>query len=238
MRQRRAQAFRPGTNANHRTQAASYITFCIKYGLRDVNPTPRTICWYLEYMTSSVSSPRTLRNYLSGIKFWHRRIAGEPTALDAPEVRHMLRALDITLRHTPAPKHPITQDILQELVHVSPDLNALGPAFKVAILFGYYGFLRQSNLAPRTPATFNPQRDICRGDVLENAPGLIVILRWSKTLQRGEKAHLVPLPHRPGHPLCPTQAYQDLLRITPTESPNHPILQVQAPTGAPLKTES
>ena len=234
MRQRRRHAFRPGTTSNHRTQAAAFIAFCTRHGLRDIHPTPQTVCWYLEHLTATIRSPRTIRNYVSGLRTWHRRVAGDPHALDSTEVKQMLRALDMTLVHTPSPKLPITQDMLPSLLQACNSLGAVGPAVKVALLLGYYGFLRQSNLAPRTPASFDPKRDTCRGDVLFQPPGLIVILKWSKTLQRGEKAHLVPLPARPNHPLCPLAAYQALLHHTPTLSPNHPLLQVPAPPGAPL----
>ena len=67
------------------------------------------------------------------------------------------------------------------------------------------------------------------------APRIIIILRWSKTRQRGDSAHLVPLPARPGHPLCPLAARQDILRHSPTVSPNDTLLQVPAPPHAPTR---
>ena len=192
------------------------------------------LCCYIEYLTSFLSSPQTIRNYVSGVRTWHLRIAGHSAALDSPQVKDMFRAIDRTLRHVPDRKLPITQDILATLVHSTPVLGTLAPAMKVALLFGYYGFLRQSNIAPRAPHLFSPRQDTCRGDVLFAPPGLVLVLRWTKTLQRGDRAHMVPLPARPGHPLCPRAAYQQLLQHTPTISPNHPLLQVPAAASAPL----
>jgi hypothetical protein len=57
-------------------------------------------------------------------------------------------------------------------------------------------------------------------------PGLVILIKWSKTLQRGEDAHLLPLPKIPGSPLCPYQAYIDMLSVCPTQSPNDPLLRI------------
>ena len=234
MRRRRRQAFRPGTTSNHRRQAAAWITFCFTHGLNDIDPSPDCVCWFIEHLTSTLASPRAIRNYISGLRTWHTRIAGPPASLDSAHVRDMLRALDRTLTHVPRPKLPLTQDLLLPLFNACPSLGPLAPAMRVALLFGYYGFLRQSNLAPRSPHAFTPRRDTCRGDALLAPPGVLLILRWTKTLQRGDTAHVVPLPARPGHPLCPEAAYKDLLTSTPTLSPNHPLLQIPAPPSAPL----
>ena len=233
MRRRRQQGFRPGTHSNLKTQAAAYLRFCARYGLRDTHPSPRVLCWYLESLTASIRSPQTIRNYLSGFRAWHLRVAGAPHAIDSPQVLQMLRALDRTLPHSPSPKHPLDSSALMLLLATPALQGHEALPLKVGILLGYYGFLRQSNLAPRSATAFDPSRDTCRGDLVIAPPGLLLTLKWSKTIQRGHRTHTIPIPARPGHPLCPLRPYQDLLRITPTLSPQDPLLQHTSPPHAP-----
>ena len=75
-----------------------------------------------------------MRNYLSGVRTWHRRVAGDLHALDSHDVKQMLRAIDMTLSHTPAPNRHITQDMLPPLIAACAALGPLGPPMKVTLL--------------------------------------------------------------------------------------------------------
>ena len=165
----------------------------------------------------------------------HRDVDLAITALDSFIVTKMLRAVDLTIRHNPSTRLPITSDILKDIVAAAPVLGSLAPAFKFAVIAAYYGFLRQSNLAPHSPNSFNPREHTCRGDVVLHPPGLVIILKWSKTMQRGESAHLVPLPQRPSHPLCPLSAFHDMIQVAATLSPNHPLLQLPGQAKSSLR---
>ena len=81
---------------------------------------------------------------------------------------------------------------------------------KVALLFAYIGFLRQSNLAPRTVKSFDKRRHTKRRDVTFAPPGLVVTLPWSKTNQTGDRSVHIPLPILHNHSLCPVAAYSIL----------------------------
>ena len=79
---------------------------------------------------------------------------------------------------------------------------------------------------PRARNKFDPLRHTCRGDVLLRPPGIVVILKWSKTIQRGEQVPLIPLPATKDPRLCPVRAYTHMLRVCPTKSANEPLLMV------------
>ena len=114
---------------------------------------------------------------------------------------------------------------------VCKQLGRIGTVVKFAILLGFYGMLRQSNLAPPNPKTFDPHRHTCRGDVFLHPPGLVILIKWSKCNQRRESQQVIPIAQMPGHPLCPKQAYIDMLADTPNQDPNSPLLQIP---GKPL----
>lgn len=180
---------------------------------------------YIEFLARSFSSPRSVRNYLSGVRLLHNYLGRESPSLDNFNVDLMLRAVDITLPHVPNRRLPITEPMLIELCSLCDSQGVLGLVLKCAILLAFFGFLRQSNLAPKSTRDFDPTRHTCRADVLEHPPGLVIIMKWSKTLQlRASKPHLIPIPSISGHPLCPVRAYRAMIAAVPTTCAGDPLL--------------
>jgi hypothetical protein len=170
---------------------------------------------------------------VSGVRFYHKQLAIQPKALSSFPVTCLLRAADLTMRSAPKRKLPITPQLLYKLVKLCDHIGPLGPAMKVALTFGYFAMLRQSNLAPPTPAKFDPSRHTCRGDVMAASPGLVLLLRWTKTIQTMDNLPLVPLPHLHQHPADPVAAYHQLLASSPTLHEDQPLLTVQE-QGVPV----
>ena len=170
-RNQRRHAFRPGTTTNHRTQFMSYIAFCQHYDLQDLNPAPETIAMYATYLSQRLKSPRSVANYISGVRLLHKYAGAPAPALESFELTLTMRAIKLTLRHSPQRKLPFTPAMLSKVCAVCDSMsNPLGKTLKVAILLGYFGMLRRSNLAPRNPSKFDPTRNTCRGDVLLAPP--------------------------------------------------------------------
>ena len=81
-----------------------------------------------------------------------------------------------------------------------------------ALSFGFFGFLRISNLAPQTAADFDPKRHTTVGNVLMQTQGLILNLKWSKTRQNCRNAISIPLPALGRSLLCPLKAWITYMR--------------------------
>lgn len=217
-------AFRPGTDANHERQGRLYLDFCQHHHLRALDPLPSTICYYITYLAGRFTAANSVRNYISGIRFLHKQCGSDFQALDSFQVSCLLRATDMALRRPPNRKAPLTPELLTQLVALTPQLGELGPVMKVALLFGFFGMLRMSNLAPASPQSFDHSRHTCRGDIFTKPPGLVLLLKWSKTLQDLGTTPLIPLPQMIEHPMCPLQAYAELVAVSPTRHPNQPLL--------------
>ena len=224
MKQQLSSAFRPGTNSNHKTQVSLYTKFCDNYGLSSVNPTIDTICLYAAYLTQRFKSANSVENYISGVRFMHNCLGIYPKALDSFELKLMTRACKLILRRPPNRRLPFTVDNLISLVSLCDIMGELGLIMKVVILFGYFGMLRQSNLAPQSASQFDITRNTCRGDIISHPPGLVIIAKWSKTIQSFEQLPLIPIPAVPQSPLDPVKAYQDMIKAMPSHSVNDPLL--------------
>ncbi len=212
-------------------QERTYKDFCTKYGRAWRDPDEATLILFITYLVGKFSSASSVRNYYSGVRFLFRRLGLQPPALDSPHVGWQLRAADLTMRTPASPKLPITPQLLKCLCLLCPGLGQLGPAMKVALTFGFFGMVRQSNLAPSTHGDFDCTRHTCRGDIFRAPPGLIVYVKWSKTQQMAEHSNMLPLPDLKGHPADPVEAFRQLESASPSSSSMQPLLTCPSPRG-------
>jgi integrase len=189
-----------------------------------LNPQVDTLCYYITYLAKHFVSSASVRNYVSGVSYLHKSLGITCAALQAFPVTCILRAVDVALRRPAQQKRPIDPKLLIRLVSLTKYIGAAGPPLKFALILAFFGMLRVSNLAPLSPAALDTSRDISRGDVAFKSPGLVVKIKWSKTLQTLGTPPLIPLPVIRGNPLDPVQAYKDLLATTPTLYPTQPLL--------------
>ncbi len=219
--QRRKSAYRPGTIANHQSHIRNFIAFCLYFKVKFVSPTIPTVCCFIEFLATELT-PASITNYISSLKWWHKLINKPANSLYSFEVSLMLRALRINMSHRPNRRLPISLQQLRKIVNKCKHLGRSGPVYKCAILFAFFGFLRQSNLAPTSTQTFNKIRNVCQGDVISHPPGLVVILRWTKTNQTGDTVSLIPLPNLGTSSLCPVKAFHNIQHLVPA-SKNKPL---------------
>jgi hypothetical protein len=66
---------------------------------------------------------------------------------------------------------------------------------------------------------------------MEAAPGLVVLIKWAKNIQTMDKLPLLPIPQLAGHVTDPVQAYRALLKDSPTQHCNQPLLTMDTPAG-------
>ncbi len=191
---RKGKAFRPGTVKNHLTMMRKYVTFCISHRVEYIKPTPQTICAYMEHLATHFTSHKSVSNYLSAIKLLHSYVGKKATALDSFEVVLMNRAIRLTMREIPFSRPPITVEMLMDMCHVCERYGKAGTVIKLALQLGFFGFLRGSNLCAPTIKGFDPTRHFRRKDVRVTPKGLVLSLKWSKTLQTAGQPLHIPVP--------------------------------------------
>ncbi len=230
-------AFRPGTTSNHMSQFRKYLSFCIHYNLKDVDPSIKTICLYATHLSQTLESPASVLNYISGVRLMHKHIEVNATALDSFELTLTLRSIMLNVRHIPNARKPITIPLLKQLVHLCDTLERpLGSTVKAGIIIAFYGFLRQSNLVAHSAATFDPSRSPCRGHVKLAPPGLQVTIVWSKTQQSAmDQQAVIPIPKIDNVLLDPVRAYKEMIKDIPTVKPTDPLLMLKNRTPMLIK---
>jgi len=81
------------------------------------------------------------------------------------------------------------------------------PTSRLSYIVGLFGLLRKANMLLKGVAKFNLLKNLRRGANVFFTVGLVIIVnRCSKTIHFSQRVLTIPLPHIPGHPLCPYTA--------------------------------
>ena len=165
---------------------------------------------YAEWLIQEGLAPPTIKNHLSAIKNLY-------LLWDFPKVVQIfdshgwaltLRALKFANRLTYDDKSSLTLPHLLALVRIC-DINCSLWPLRVALIFGYMGFLRVSNLAPNTAQEFDRTRHTTWSDIWASESGVLVFLKWTKTMQAAGSSACIPLPELGDSDLCPLRAWRE-----------------------------
>ncbi|XP_078682969.1 uncharacterized protein LOC144917132 [Branchiostoma floridae x Branchiostoma belcheri] len=213
--QTQRQAFALSTQANHRSSFRSYLGFCEFFRKTPIPASPHLLSCYVQFLSRSVKSVATISHHLSAVKLLHQFHGFYDLDLSGFELQQTLKGLKKTLRHQPREHHPVTPEFL---LRVHPLINHSDPTDATVwavILVGFFTFLRRSNLAPASVKSFDPNKNLCRRDISVAPEGLLIRVRWTKTIQANERRLEIPVLAIPNSPLCPVRAYVNMVRLIP-----------------------
>lgn len=230
---RQAMAYRPGTIKNRNTAIRSLISVAVDMKFRFNRPTPEQLCAYVETLIERKMSPGGIRGHISNIKAYFINAGYPATVFESTQVTNALRAVDISLRHKPKTKIPITPRVLAKIVTVIETYpHGEMIAFSLALMFT--AFLRQSNLHPRSVKSFDLERQLlCENVVLEDDSLLKLDLRWTKTNQKFGESTVVTASRIPGSTLCPVSRF---LKSQPIPERISRLPLIRFPDGNPIPT--
>lgn len=210
----RLHVYAPGTHKNHRSQWKSYLAFCLYFDFKPVPATAHVMPLYCQFLSQSLRL-QSIRNYLSGVKLLHLIAGFDFPFLQLYKVRLTLKGIQHTVKHTPNRAPPITPDILSQLVSVTDLGDGKEVTFMCAFLFTFFLFARVSNILPQAAYHFDKVQHLCRGDIFECRAGLLVLFKWSKTIQFGERRLMLPLVRLENNPICPVATYLRMISFYP-----------------------
>ena len=228
---RAAQPYRPNTMSRYRRQFHLYLCFAIRSQVSCVLSVS-TLIGFLELLHACKVSPRSMANYVSGIKAVIS-LYGLPVGwMENKLISNYMRALFI---HTPHVRKQRDVLSLQDIYNVSRALEGFDNPnqYRVAFLLSFYAFLRISNLVPPTQGAFDISRQLTRSDISWCPQGAKVYLKWAKNMQRVDQNHTVVIPTMSNYWLCPVRALTALF-AQEGHRPHDPVIK----KGAFTFTES
>lgn len=223
-------SYQPSTLKNIRSQALIYNRFCEFYGLKMFPATAWQMVRYARYIANTVTSYDTVMNYLSGVRKLHALGGFEVPAADDPNLRHIMRAIRLELAHPIKQAEPVTPHLLR-CIYEHVDLHSpFDLVCYTALLVGFYLFLRKSNLVPESVKEFNPCKQLTRSDILVGRNIMLVVIKWSKTIQYQQKELLLPLLTVQDLRICPHFWLRLMFQKIPAGN-NQPLFAVPSKTG-------
>ena len=140
--------------------------------------------------------------------------------LSAVKTKFLIMGLDVTCFNDCRLKY------YQKAILQCCDLTYMGQIFKAVYLTSFFSFLRLSNLVPHSTGQFSQLKHLARGDVVFSFDKVVILLKWSKTMQCNNGIKLITIPRISNSILCPVTALANLLTLTPKGS-NLPLFQVK-----------
>ena len=127
-------------------------------------------------------SVTAISGYISAVKTKLMNLGHDISSFNDPRLKIYTKAL---MRHRPLNPHIKTIIDVQMLQDISMQCDRMyqGAILKAAYLLLFFSFLRISNLVPHSISSFDPLKQLAKGDVIFAPPGAHLIIKWSKNLQ-------------------------------------------------------
>lgn len=230
MRTAQRAAFRPGTFKNLKLQLNTYLLFCEQFHLTPFPTDHYVVCKYACFLAEDFKNSNSVRNYISGIKTWSIILQYETKEFYSTALKLTLNGLDKLNINVPNVKLPILPSHLLAIFR-NIDLSiALDCVLWSLILIAFFAMLRKSQFANDSVKSFNPLEQLTRRDIQFTEEGLILHIQWSKTNQKHQRIHEIPLKRTSDFVLCPVTAYARMVTLVPA-SPNDPAFCLSDRTG-------
>lgn len=165
----RSDATRKGYGSDWR----DFLAFCREHDLQPLPASAETLAMYLAALASAGRKVATIRRRVVAIGAAHR-LSSLPSPADGPLARSTMDGIERRLGTAPEKKAALTVDLVAKLCRKIPD-DLAGLRDRALILVGFAAALRRSELVA-----------LDRADIRRHPKGLVVLVRRSKTDQKGE----------------------------------------------------
>ena len=137
----------------------------------------------------------------------------KPPELNDIEVRITLQGLNKTMLNPVKQAHPLTPDILLDIVAYLDLTKRYDLVFWGLLVVGFFTFFRKSNLMPDNVLNFDPRKQLTKAHVRFEQTLAVINVTWSKTIQYRQKILEVPLFSIDNSPLCPVRVLRALTQL-------------------------
>ena len=222
---RLSQAFSQSTKKAYGAMFKTFLAFVafMDWDLFQVNVF--SLLCFLECLQFNGVKHTQMANYLSAIRSQFFIFGLDVTCFTDSRLKLYQRAIQL---HAPltVKLNKIIDIPLLVKIYEECDYMYMGQIYKALYLLSFFSFLHMSNLVPHSVAAFSPLKQLARADVIFKPGKMIILVKWSKTMQNNNQIKLITVPRILNSPICPVRAVSNLLTLT-TRGPNLPLFQVK-----------
>ena len=172
-------AFALGTVKNMKSQWKKFSEFSSLSGFDSLPLSSYQLCLYIQFLSRSLKSPQSVRNYVSGLKTLHVLLDLPFPSTACIDVRLTLRGVERLLHHVPFQAFPVTPELLRELYDLLDPQEPVDSVFWCLFLFLFFLFARKSQFIPISSLKFDRDKLVCRKDVKLVGDQLHVCFNWT-----------------------------------------------------------
>jgi len=207
-------AFAHGTFKNLKVQWKTFQQFCEEVDGISFPVDIVSLLLYMQYLSNKMKSPQTVTNYVNGLRVLHALYNLDTSMFYSLEAKLLSRAIKRSKLHRVKQAEPISIGILDRMSRVVDVTDPKERVMWCAILVMFFCMLRSSNLVPKSKTSFDPDKQLCKSDIIKGQDVMVVSIRWSKVIQFAQRHYHIPLLSIPGSLLCPIQAIYDVLELS------------------------
>ncbi|MEN6521085.1 MAG: site-specific integrase [Armatimonadota bacterium] len=178
----------------------SFSDWCTRMGLISLPSTPEIVACYFTSLAIKGFRVTTIRRHSAAIAAAHRA-SGYPTPTTHPAIKELLRGMTRKLGTPPKPVDALLSEDIKRMVKALPG-TLIGIRDKALILLGFAGAFRRSEIV-----------GLDTGDISYRDEGMLVLIRRSKTDQKGE-GRWVGIPYGKSQDTCPVAALRNWLKAS------------------------
>lgn len=180
------------TNKSLTSEINSYLVFCRYYRFVPVPVSSDVVCKYASTLAIT-HAYASIKRYISALGHLHKVRNIDWTIPQDYNVYRVLQGIKRVKGGASFSKLHITPHIL-ELIFSKLDLTiSEHRAFWAACLLKFYSFFRKSNIVPESEIKFDPRKHLCVGDIIPSGNGVVIVVRWSKTIQFADRVLEIPI---------------------------------------------
>ena len=205
----------PGTQRNNKCKQDNYLAYCKKAKLQPFPADETRLVCYAIYLSFTLQTVASIKAYCAMVCETHE-LKGLKPIYRGRRYYKTIRSLSRILLHEVKQARPVTVEMLKKMALKVDTTNHKQLAVWVAILFGFFLFLRKSNLVPDT-RLHNPLQQLSRQDLKIDQQLLVVTIKWSKTIQFAQKKLQLPMMVDQDSTICPVKWLLIMLRRIPAQ---------------------
>lgn len=183
-RERLAKVAPENTRKAYEIADQTFIDWCSSHGLESLPATGSTLTRYVSHLITLGRAPATISQHMGAIRTRHRKAGyrSQPENGDASELLRWHRRELAAAGHGQKQATPVTPDALRRMVATLDVATVTGRRDRLALVLGFTGMLRRSELV-----------GLRASDVTVTRDGVTLLVRTSKTDKESE-GRLVPIP--------------------------------------------
>lgn len=187
------------------------------YNVNYIAPSLLHAAMYVQYLANTYKAIATVKNYISGARFWINHHCGNDISFASFYVTSVVKFNATNSTHVPNKAPPLTVNQIAIVCRFLDFYSSIPVVFKAALLLGYACFLRGSNLLSPTVSQWGGPHTLYVSDIMTVPSGLVVSIRSSKTIRNGKPVRLHVYRVHDSN-CCPVQAWHKYLRVSKPSS--------------------